>query len=110
MATFLVLPPRELLEHAAQEFAARLLPGLAPPADLAETILSHVLAAQPAGSFVVHREELPEGDDVIAALRDAFGAEPGDRVVEVGPPRSAGPASVRTSVVPSSVSATTAAR
>jgi hypothetical protein len=112
MATFLVLPPRELLEHAAQAFAARLLPGLAPPADLADVLLRAMTADAP-DTFVVHREELPEAGDtaaVVAALCDAFGAEPGDRVVEVGPPRGNGPAAVRETAVPGSVSVAPAAR
>ena len=41
------------------------------------------LAAEKPDAFVVHREDLPAGSDVFQALRDGFGAEPGDDVVEV---------------------------
>ena len=101
MATFVVLPPRELIEHAAQEFAARLLPGVAPPAGLADALLGAITGGL-AGMFVLHREDLPdvrESADVVAVLCEAFGAGPGDRVIEVGPPRVAGPASVRETAV-----------
>lgn len=107
MATFVVLPPRELLEHACQEFAGRLLPGLVPPAGLADAVLARLLIERP-GTFVVHREDLPDGDTV-AGLVAAFGAEPGDIVSEIGPPRAMGPAMLRTTIVPSSVSVLPAA-
>jgi len=111
MATFLLLPPRELIEHAVREFAHRILPGVWPPDDLAEIFISHILEAQPHASdvHVLHREDLPEGD-VIAALCDAFGGEPGDRVVEFGPPRTAVPAALRSTVIPAGVSAAQPAR
>jgi hypothetical protein len=35
--------------------------------------------------YLVHREELPEGESPTQALRDGFGAEPGDEVVEIRP-------------------------
>ena len=112
MATYLVLPPRELLEHAMTEFANRLLPGLPKPLGLADVLLAHVIAAQPGSdrTFVVYREELPDSGDTLETLVDAFGAEPGDRVLEFGPPRNLAPASVRESFVPRVVSAMPAAR
>lgn len=101
MATFLLLPPRELIEHAVREFAHRLLPGVWPPDDLADLVLNRIIEAQPQASevHVLHREDLPEGD-VIQALCDAFGGEPGDRVVEIGPPRNTVPATIRSTVIP----------
>jgi hypothetical protein len=33
--------------------------------------------------YVVHRDDLPAGEPPARALADAFGAEPGDEVVEV---------------------------
>lgn len=111
MATFLLLPPRELVEHAVREFASRLLPGVWPPDDLAELFVQRIIDAQPRASevHVIHREELPEGD-VLVTLCEAFGAEPGDRVVEFGPPRLAAPAAIRSTVIPPSMSAMDAAR
>lgn len=96
MATFLVLPPRELLEHEITAFLARLLPGVPVPKNLALTLIELLGSRE---TYVVHREELPEGCEVVAGLCAAFGAEAGDRVVEVGPPRSGATATVRESVV-----------
>ena len=47
--------------------------------------------------FLVPRDELPEGESVAEALRLHFGAEEGDRVVEVPLPRGGfeGPASAK---------------
>lgn len=111
MATFLLLPPRELVEHAVREFAHRLMPGVWPPDDLAELFVTHIIESQPQASevHVLHREDLPDSD-VIVALVDAFGGEPGDRVVEIGPPRNSVPAAIRSTVIPPSMSATDAAR
>jgi hypothetical protein len=111
MATFLILPPRELIEHAVREFAHRLLPGVWPPEDLADLVINRIIEAQPQASdvHVLHREDLPDSD-VIVALCDAFGGEPGDRVVEFGPPRNTLPAAIRSTVIPASMSAADAAR
>jgi hypothetical protein len=112
MATFLVLPPRELLEHAVTEFADRLLPGLPKPLGLADVLLAHVVAGLPRNeqAFVIYREELPDDGDTVRLLQDAFGAEPGDRVLEIGPPRNLAQAAVREAFVGESVSAFPAAR
>jgi hypothetical protein len=56
--------------------------------ELAET-LTAVAGAQ-AEVYVVHREEIPEGEELIEALRNGFGAETGDVVVEVRPGANAG--------------------
>lgn len=112
MATFLVLPPRELLEHAVTEFANRLLPGLPKPLGLSDVLLAHVIAGLPNGerAFVIYREELPDTGDTVDVLVEAFGAEPGDRVMEIGPPRNLSASSVKESFVPRIVSALPAAR
>jgi hypothetical protein len=109
MATFLLLPPRELLEHALADFLARVLPGVPAPNDLLTGVLDQVAAAA-RDTFVVHREDLPETGDAASALREVFGAEPGDRVVEVGPPRAGGAATGREWVVTGQVSTGGAAR
>ena len=41
-------------------------------------------AGWPPDVFLVPRDDLPDGEPVGAALAAGFGAEPGDRVVEVG--------------------------
>jgi hypothetical protein len=87
VATFYLLPPRPLLADRFAEFIQTLLPGLdlsgADPTALAD-LLAELLAKQSA-VFLVHREELPGDEDTIASLRDGFGAETGDEVVEVRP-------------------------
>ena len=108
MATFLLLPPRELLEHALADFLARALPGVPAPNTLLAAVLDQVAAAA-VETYFVHREDLPETDDLAALLRDVFGAEPGDRVVEIGPPRTGG-AAAREWFVPAHVSGNPSAR
>ncbi len=81
MAAFYVLPPRECLEQSAADFLARLVPGLAPPADLSERILAAVLDVHP-DTYFVHREDLP-ADDHAGGLRDGFGADQADAVYDV---------------------------
>lgn len=112
MATFLVLPPRELLEHAVTEFANRLLPGLPKPLGLSDVLLAHVVGSLPNGerAYVIYREELPDTGDTVDVLVEAFGAEPGDRVMEIGPPRNLSAATVKESFVPRVVSALPTAR
>jgi hypothetical protein len=90
MATFYLLPPRACLEQAVGELFGKLLPGLALPVDAWDE-LAQQLASMAGWSdvFLVPRDELPEGDPS-EALAEGYGAEPGDRVVEVSavrPPR-----------------------
>jgi hypothetical protein len=94
MATFVVLPPRELVEHAVHTFIDALLPGMPVPAGLWERMVTEVTAG--ANVYVLHREDLPETDDPSSALADGFGAEPGDAVRELSLPRGGQPAAVRT--------------
>jgi hypothetical protein len=106
MATFYLLPPRASLEQAVAEVFGKLLPGLPLPAEQWADCADRLAAAAgwPADVFLVPKDELPDGEPA-AALADAYGAEPGDRVVEVSlarPPRAW--------VVPADVSATAAAR
>ncbi len=90
MTTFYLLPPRACLDQAVGELLGKLLPGLPLPVDAWDAIAHHLtsVAVWP-DVFLVPRDELPDGDPV-AALADGYGAEPGDRVVEVSlarPPR-----------------------
>ena len=89
MATFYLLPPRACLEQALGELLSRLLPGLPLPAEAWEALTERLGAGAnwPADVFLVPRDDLPEGEPVAAALVAAFGAEPGDRVVEVSTAR-----------------------
>jgi hypothetical protein len=90
MATFYLLPPRACLERAVSDLFGKFLPGLPLPADAWDAVASHVaaVAGWPDDVFLIPRDELPDGDPS-TALADAFGAEPGDRVVDVGISRPA---------------------
>ncbi len=86
VSTFYVLPPRPLQARAYAEFLRGVLPGLnlarVTWGDLADT-LAELLRSQDA-VYLVHREDLPEGEDTATALANGFGAEAGDEVIEVG--------------------------
>jgi hypothetical protein len=87
MATFYLLPPRQVLGQRLADYLHTLCPGLPCPstvwADLADVVRT-AAAGQP-DVYVVHREELPPGEEPARALVDGFGAERGDEVVEVRP-------------------------
>jgi hypothetical protein len=74
-----------LLGERLAEFLKEEFPGL--PWDRASerTFVDALDAAflKEPDAYVVHREELPEGEPIDQALRDGFGAEPGDEIVEV---------------------------
>ncbi|HEY1190613.1 MAG TPA: hypothetical protein VGE74_23475 [Gemmata sp.] len=107
MTTFYLLPPRECLERAVAELLTKLLPGLPLPADTWGLVADELGAAGGWSGevFLVPRDELPEGAPA-RALAEGYGAEPGDRVVEVSLARPA-----RTwAVEPSDVSGAALAR
>ena len=87
MSTFYLLPPRPLLAERLADYLQSLLPGLTwtvdAGADLAEALAAAV--ARRPDVYLVHREDLPEGESPARALADGYGAEPGDEVVEVRP-------------------------
>jgi hypothetical protein len=100
MATFYLLPPRECLDRAVGDLFAKLLPGLPLPLDAWDVLAERLAAAAGWSSdvFLVPRDELPDGPPA-EALAAGYGAEPGDRVVEVGLARpvrawAVGPAAV----------------
>jgi hypothetical protein len=86
VSTFYVLPPRPLPARAYTDFLRGVLPGLnlarVTWGELAET-LSEMLRSQD-DVYLIHREDLPEGEDTAAALVNGFGAGAGDEVIEVG--------------------------
>lgn len=103
MSTFYVLPPRECLEQATAEFAARVLPGVPAPATLWEDLLGQIVAGSP-DTFFIHREDLSGEGNVADDLAAGFGAEPGDAVVEVGLATGSAPPRVRRWTVSAAVS------
>lgn len=92
MATFYLLPPRACLDEAVSGLMSRLLPGLRLPAGAWDAVADRLT---PAGVYLVPRDDLPADEPPADALAAGFGAEPGDRVVEV----AAGTAPPRTWVV-----------
>ncbi len=86
MATFVVLPPRSLVLESFAGWLEQWLPtGRFSAADLAHVWdqMVELLQSQQPPTYLVHREDLPEGEPVVQALHDGFGAEPSDRIVEV---------------------------
>ena len=85
MATFYLLPPRPQIGRLFGEYLESVFPGLRwhPSAwnDLAEA-LGAAAQCHPR-VYVVYREDLPDGSDAARALRESFGAAPGDEVVEL---------------------------
>jgi hypothetical protein len=84
MSTFYLLPPRPLLNARFADYLRTLLPGLdcSPSCpDLVEVLNAE--ASRHPDVYVVHREDLPEGEEPAQALADGFGADAGDEVVEV---------------------------
>jgi hypothetical protein len=97
MATFYVLPPRPLVGQRLLDHLQPLFPGLAWAGHFGVVLVEALAAAacEHPDVYVVYREELPGGEEVGQALRDGFGAEPGDTVVEVRPGPEPGALSAR---------------
>jgi hypothetical protein len=90
VSLFFVLPPRPVLGDRLADVLHSFFPGLsweaATRSSLAEWFAR--AAVESAGLrdvFVVHREDLPAGEALAAALADGYGAQSGDEVVEVRP-------------------------
>jgi hypothetical protein len=85
MSTFYVLPPRPYLGRCFARYLQGVFPGLTWDSALWDNLADGLTAAAGChpGVYVVHREELPDGEDTARALADGFGAEPGDEVIEV---------------------------
>ncbi len=90
MVTFYLLPPRKCLEQAVSDLFAKLLPGLPLPADAWDAMAGQLaaLGGWADSVFLVPRDELPDSEPN-AALAECYGAEPGDRVVDVSLSRAA---------------------
>jgi hypothetical protein len=97
VSTFYLLPPRAQLGERFAAYLHTCFPGLDWPAP-AWAELGDLLGATVGGRpdvYVVYRDDLPEDEEVEAALASAFGAEPGDEVVELLPAGKRGAADVR---------------
>ena len=85
MATFYVLPSRPLLGGRLATFLRQLLPGVSWSHDHWAGLADDLLAAalDDADVYLVYRDELPDDVPVEASLAAAYGAEPGDEIVEI---------------------------
>jgi hypothetical protein len=87
MSTFYLLPPRPQLGERFAGFLKQIFPGLEWDStrwsELAELVGS--ATAHHPDVYIVFGEELPAGNDVADCLAEAFGAEPGDELIEVRP-------------------------
>src|SRR4051794_20851778 len=85
MSTFYVLPSRALLGQRFAEFLENVFPGGQWPRsqwrDLAELLGTE--ASRQSETYVVYREDVPDGVTLDEALLRDFGAAPGDEAVEV---------------------------
>jgi hypothetical protein len=97
LSTFYLLPPRPLVADRLAAYLRTLFPGLdlswLKSIDLAEFMTS--TAAGHPDVYVVYREDLAEGETAEMALRNGFGAEAGDEVVEVRPSQQPGELTAR---------------
>ena len=87
MSIFYLMPPRPFLGDRFADFLQTFFPGLSWDSS-ARTNLADLLgdaAGERQGVYVVYRDDLPRQETMAQALRDGFGAEPGDEVVEVRP-------------------------
>jgi hypothetical protein len=84
MSIFYLMPPRPFLGDRFADFLQTLFPGLAWDSST-RTNLAELLgtAAERDGIYVVYREDLPREESPAQALKDGFGAEAGDEVVEI---------------------------
>jgi hypothetical protein len=102
MATFYVLPSPGFLGRAFERQLQVLFLGL----HWNQSALDHVVrqvteaAARHPDVFLVHQHELPENVDVLRALADTFGAEPGDIVIETHAGARLGEWHIRRRLVP----------
>jgi hypothetical protein len=83
MADFYLLPPRPAVGEELARLVRPYLPGVPVTADECARFLGQLVEAAGAGAELVHREDLPDGVDATEALRDGFGAEDGDRLIQV---------------------------
>lgn len=90
MADFLLLPPRTVVGEEIARLIRPFLPGVRITASDCVRFLDQLTSAS-GNTFLVHREELPDEEDIGVALRAGFGAEPGDRIVHVLTGRSGEP-------------------
>src|SRR5262245_13331086 len=80
MSVFYLLPARRLIAADFSRYLHARFPGITPTADVAERLAEMIEAM--ADNFVVFADDLPGTEGVLTALRQSFGAQPGDWVVD----------------------------
>jgi len=85
MSIFYILPPRTILGEVLAKLLRPMMPGLKISRETCIDLVEGLVADSPDAdqTYLVHREDLPEGVDLNAVLRDGYGAEPGDQIVQV---------------------------
>ena len=83
MADFYVLPPRPVVGEQLAKVLRAYLPGLPITPTEALRFLEETAARSGQEAFVIHREDLPDGEEVCTALRDGYGCTEGDRIMQV---------------------------
>jgi hypothetical protein len=85
MSIFYLLPPRPFLGDRVADFLQTLFPGLAWDSSMRTNLVEMLDAAvaERDGVYVVYREDLPREESPAQALKDGFGAEAGDEIVEI---------------------------
>ena len=85
MSTFYLMPPRPVFADSLAQFLQSWLPGLPVPADAGIEVTQMLQTGLELreNAFLVFREDMPNDADPTVILRDGFGAEDGDRVVEL---------------------------
>jgi hypothetical protein len=85
MATFYLLPSPRFLGQAFERYLRLLFPGLHWEESTLAQVVDQVSAAAALhpNVYLIQRHELPENEDAIQAVIDAFGAEPGDVIIEL---------------------------
>src|SRR5262245_41370678 len=86
MATFYILPPRELVGEILLGSLRTWLPGFDVDPRRRMAFVDELFEALVSGdteTYVLHREDVPPDADMVEVLRHGYGAAAGDRVVEV---------------------------
>ena len=80
MSVFYLVPGRKAVAADFARYLDTWFPGITPPADAAERLAELVEAT--ADNHVVFADDLPANEGILATLRQSFGAQPGDWVVD----------------------------
>ena len=85
MAVFYVLPPRPLFGECLAQMLRPYVPGISIDNEACADLVDSLIADAPGSeeTYLVHREDLPEGEELSSALREGYGAEAGDQIIHV---------------------------